>query len=144
MVLTTDIYAIVSDHRIWSFRSNGRTHRTEAQPVGATAVNLEWTGLMPSDVEVLPKFKKRVRDREAKQLCINIIEEPDGSTHECNNTARTRGLCNNCHYAFRMERLGTPKTKRLVYENNRIRQGTLMPDRQGKRLHPKPQQARAS
>lgn len=96
-------------------------------------MNLEWTSLMPADVEVLPKFKRRVEERDAQCKCLL-----------CDNDARTRGLCNNCHYAFRMERLGTPKTKRLVYENNRIRQGTLMPDRQGKRIHPKQTTARAS
>lgn len=112
----------------------GRTHRTDAYTSGATAMNLEWIELMPADVEVLPKYRKRVMDRQSKGLCINIIELSDGTKQECNSPSRTRGLCNNCHYAFRMERKDTAKTKRRLYENNRIRIGTLMPDRQGQRV----------
>lgn len=99
---------------------------------------------MAADVEVLPRFRKRVDEREAAGLCLNIFKLADGSKADCGCNARTRGLCNNCHYAFRMEKKETPKTKRRLYENNRIRIGTLMPDRQGKRVRKSRQHAKAS
>lgn len=101
-------------------------------------MNLDWTELMAADVEVLPKYRKRVQDRDAKQLCLGSVVQPDGTEKPCDATAIKRGLCANCHYRFRMERLGTPASKRRLYENNRIRMGTLMPDRQGKWIRRKP------
>lgn len=97
-------------------------------------MDLEWTELMPSDVEVLPKYRKRVQEREAKGLCIANPEDENGDRHECDSPVHARGLCVNCHYRFRMDRLGTPKTKKRLYENDRIRRGTLLPNRQGQRI----------
>jgi hypothetical protein len=99
-------------------------------------ISTEWIDLMASDVEPLPKYRKRVEERDALGLCLL-----------CDKPATRRGLCDSHHYQFRMERLGTPKTRRRVYENERIRNGTIMGDRQGQpvsRLRQQKQQQRST
>ncbi len=97
-------------------------------------MDIEWAYLMSTDVEVLPKYKRRVLERDSKQLCLDNRPDRFGNSKECDGNAIKRGLCANCHYRFRMEKLGTPPSKKSVYENERIRKGTLMPDRQGQSI----------
>lgn len=107
-------------------------------------MDIEWAYLMSADVDVLPKYKRRVLDRDAKLLCLDNRPDELGNSKECDGKAIKRGLCANCHYKFRMEKLGTPPSKRSVYENDRIRKGTLRKDRQGQIIKRPPIKAKAS
>lgn len=83
----------------------------------------EWIGIMSADVEPSPKYRKRVAERDAAGLCL-----------KCDSPSARRGLCNSCYHRFRMDRLETPKNKRLMFEHGLVRKGELMPDRQGQRI----------
>lgn len=78
--------------------------------------------LMVLDMKASNRVKARVEQRIAAGLCLGQHE--DGS--ECSSPARTRGLCNRCHYGWRMRRLRMPATDAAVYDAKLIRAGRLL------------------
>jgi len=98
----------------------------------------DWIEFMAVDVEVLPRFRKRVANREAAGLCVGMITVGETTKGEpikedCGGTARRRGLCANCHHAYRMQLLQTPKRDKRKFENEKIRDGEILPPRQGQK-----------
>lgn len=84
---------------------------------------LDWLVCMPSNTKATPQKQKTVNAKVAKGECL-----------QCGKKAAKgkRGLCHHHYYELRNERLRRGAGS-LVYENQRIRNGTLLPDRQGKR-----------
>lgn len=68
------------------------------------------------------KTKERVSERVNAGLCLG--EKADGS--QCDCKARTRGLCEQCHYKWRQLRLRMPETKAAVFDSKLIRAGRLL------------------
>lgn len=95
----------------------------------------ELFGMASSDLEAMPKYKKRVRERIAAGLCLAIdVDESTGVKTECNCVAVKRGVCLHHHHRFRMDRLDTAKNRRKTFEDGLILRGELMPSRQGQRI----------
>lgn len=89
---------------------------------------LDWAWFMPSDIQPLPKYRKRVRERTEAGLCL---DNRDGC--ECNQKAKKgrRQLCGGHAWKFRTEVMGKPKSRRKEYETNRILNGTIAAPRSG-------------
>lgn len=68
------------------------------------------------------KVKKLVGERVNAGLCLG--ETSEGKPCECK--ARTRGLCEKCHYRWRMVRLRMNESDAAVYDSKLIRLGRLL------------------
>lgn len=72
------------------------------------------------DVRPKPSTRKIVEERDERGVCL-LCEKP----------AVRRGLCD-CHYArFRMAKLDVAREKRAEFEAQQIREGRVLPSRQG-------------
>ncbi len=78
--------------------------------------------IMVLDMRASNRVKSRVSDRVIAGKCLGQLE--DGSQCEC--AARTRGLCNKCHYRWRMLRLRMSGSDAAVYDSKLIRTGRLL------------------
>ena len=89
-------------------------------------------GVMLMAISAKPKAAARDRAEILDEAGKCIKCECDS---EAKGEVRRKGLCPRCHYAYRMDRLQHPKDKRIVYDAKRMREGTLLESRQGKRIH---------
>ena len=78
--------------------------------------------IMVLDLSASSKVKKLVSERVNAGLCLG--ETTDGKNCECK--ARTRGLCEKCHYRWRMARLRMNESDAAVYDSKLIRLGRLL------------------
>jgi hypothetical protein len=78
--------------------------------------------IMILDLSAKRKTKTRVAERVNAGLCLG--EKSDGTQCEC--VARTRGLCERCHYAWRQLRLRMDPSKAAVFDSKLIRAGRLL------------------
>jgi hypothetical protein len=86
---------------------------------------IEWLGFMAADIEVLPRFRKFIAQKQAKGECL-----------KCAAKAKKRGLCDSHYYRFRMDKKDVTKSRRAAFEANAIRTGDILADRQGQRPAP--------
>ena len=82
---------------------------------------------MASDIEVIPKLRKLVAEKTAKNECL-----------KCEKQATRRGLCDHHYHRYRMDKKDVAKSRRAAFEVQAIRSGELLPDRQGQRIHVAP------
>lgn len=78
--------------------------------------------IMVLDLSASSKVKKLVSERVNAGLCLG--ETTEGKPCECK--ARTRGLCEKCHYRWRMARLRMNESNAAVYDSKLIRLGRLL------------------
>lgn len=78
--------------------------------------------IMVLNLKVSSKVKARVEDRVNAGKCLGQLD--DGTQCECE--ARTRGLCEKCHYKWRMIRLRMEGSKAAVYDSKLIQLGRLL------------------
>jgi hypothetical protein len=78
--------------------------------------------VMILDLSANKKVKERVSERVNAGLCLGELD--DGTQCECK--ARTRGLCERCHYKWRQLRLRMDGTKAALFDSKLIRGGRLL------------------
>jgi hypothetical protein len=78
--------------------------------------------IMVLDLRANNKVRARVSERVNAGLCLG--QNDLGEQCECE--ARTRGLCNKCHYKWRMLRLRMNGSDAAVFDSKLIRAGRLL------------------
>lgn len=78
--------------------------------------------MMVLDMRASNRVKARVAERVQNGLCLG--ETDDGNQCECK--ARTRGLCERCHYRWRMLKLRMSDTDAALFDAKLIRCGRLL------------------
>jgi hypothetical protein len=78
--------------------------------------------IMVLDLRANNKVKSRVSERVNAGLCLGQTDAGE----QCECQARTRGLCNKCHYKWRMLRLRMNGSDAAVFDSKLIRAGRLL------------------
>jgi hypothetical protein len=78
--------------------------------------------IMVLSLKVNSKVKARVAERVNAGKCLGQLD----SGEQCECSARTRGLCEKCHYKWRMIRLRMDGSKAAVFDSKLIQLGRLL------------------
>lgn len=79
--------------------------------------------IMVLDMRANNKVKAKVAERVNAGLCLGQTD--DGKQCECSGRL-TRGLCNRCHYRWRMIRMRMSESDAAIYDSKLIRAGRLL------------------
>lgn len=79
--------------------------------------------VMVLNLQANNKVKKRVGERVNAGLCLG--ETVSGKQCDCKGRL-IRGLCNTCHYRWRMVRLRMNESDAAIYDSKLIRLGRLL------------------
>ena len=88
----------------------------------STFTELSEAFLMPSDVEPKRTIARAIWERAKTGKCLH-----------CDLPAYRRGICYRHYYQYKTNLRSTPRDRRKLFHDTAVREGKILPNRQGQR-----------